>query len=112
MVIDVLGSLALLAGIIIARLDLLCKRGRIRRITTTAPAVLDTVGTLALYALIIWGFFHMTWYVWLGIVLTTSVFGGLAVKVSNMGFWSGVAPVLQILIIAVSLYAWIAFWPF
>ena len=103
--------LALLAGLLVARLDLLFRRGRIQRTRAIASTLFDTVATLALYSLIIWGFFYVTWYYWIGGIVVASILGGLPVRLSNMAFWATLAPALQALVLAVAVYAWVVFWP-
>jgi hypothetical protein len=101
-------ALALLAGSLVARIDIVFRRHAFERSRTRLPAFIALTAILALIALVVWGFFHVTWYRWLAAVFILVITGGLFAGGGGglTSLWMRFAPVLECFVIATAIIAW------
>lgn len=110
-----LGFGGLLLSAISGRITLMQVRGGIQRPLNAVNAVGDVIGTVAglcFWALIIWLFGTISWYIALPGVLIVGFAGGLVVNHSTMGFFFSIERILDLLVVLLTMWLWYQFWPF
>lgn len=96
-------------GAIDSRMALLAARGGMAAQLAARPFLLVLLGGLAtpaLFALLAGGFFALTWYVWLGVVIAWLLAVGLIVNANTFHVFYRISPFLNVVTIAAA----VAFW--
>jgi hypothetical protein len=109
MLLQIAIPLAILAGSLVHRLDVLCQRGGFSRTPTRPSSLFALAATLALGSIIVWGFFHITWYLWLITIFVVGNIGGILAGAGGAltSFWIRAAPIIEACLIAIAIYAWL-----
>ena len=112
-------ELAFAAGMLLTaisgRTTTLAVRGRVSRPLDIINAVRDLVGLIAglcFWALTIWGFASLVWYVALPIVLVSGLVGGTAVNNRSFALFHRIEPLVDIASVAATFWLWFVYWPF
>lgn len=109
-----LGLGLFLAGIS-GRVTTLAVRSGIERPLNAAHALRDAVGTVAglcFWALAIWGFSSLTWYLVAAEMLGLGAIAGLAANPPRFGFFYKAEPVCDVAVVCITGFLWIAYWPY
>ncbi len=108
-------AVGLLTSAISGRVTMLAARGGVRRPLNPLNAVRDIVGIVAglsFWALVLWGFSSLDWYVVLPIALVAGMAGGIIANPPRWAFLYRFEPVVDALTVGVTGWLWVARWPY
>lgn len=106
---------AMLLSVISGRITLLSHRSGIQRPLDAKNTVLDVVSTVAglsFWALIVWGFSALSWYVVLPVILGASVIGGFLPNPPRFGFFYRAERLIDVCVVALTVWLWLWNWPY
>ncbi len=94
---------------------LIAKRSGIHRPLNAANAIRDVIGIAAgfcFWALVVWGFSGLRWYVAALIVLAAGFCSGLIVNRWSFALFFRVEPLVDLLTLSMTGWLWVAHWPY
>jgi hypothetical protein len=108
-------ALAMLLSVISGRLMLLSQRSGIQRPLSAVNAALDIVGLLAglaFWAIIVWGFSALSWYLVLPIILGAGIIGGFLPNPPRFEFFYRIERFIDLGVVAATIWLWVWNWPY
>lgn len=115
MVLELVFTTAMLLSAISGRIMLLSQRSGVHRPLNAANAVLDLIGTVAglsFWAIIVWGFSALDWYITLPIILGASVIGGILPNPPRFEFFFRLERLIDMGVVALTVWLWAWRWPY
>jgi len=108
----ILFSAAMLIQLIAGRTQLLAMRGQIRDTSGLLASLIGIASGISFFVLFVWGFASLPWYFVLGITLGIAMLCGLIVGRESFVFWYRARSLVDIIVVALTVFLWLTYWPF
>lgn len=108
----VLFCVAVLLQVTVGRTQLLATRGRIRDNSGVLASLIGIAAGISFFAVIIWGFASIRWYLVLPTILAAGLISGFIVNLSSFAFWYRAKALVDLIAVALTVFLWVNYWPF
>lgn len=115
MLLEIMFALAMVLSVISGRITLLSQRSGIQRPLNSINAALDFVGLvagLAFWAIIVWGFSALHWYLVLPIIVGAAIIGGFLPNPPRFEFFFRAERFIDLGVVALTIWLWVWQWPY
>ena len=104
--------LAMLAQVTSGRTQLLAMRGHIVDRSGLIATLLGIASGLSFFAVIIWGFASLHWYVALPTVIVMCFSAAFIVHLRSFAFWYQMRALVDLVTVVLTIVLWVIYWPF
>ena len=105
-------AVAMSVQMVAGRTQLLATRGGISDFGGLFSALIGIVSGLSFFAIAIWGFAWLHWYVVVPTILVMGFISGFVVNLRTFAFWYQTRSLVDVVAVAMTSFLWIKYWPF